>query len=159
VTFFDPWCLKEMDFWWRRWKARFRRRCHEVRVLCCCHFNCCWSPSKNVLLSISVPTKRPTDSTGYVSRGCLLTGTNGIVGTQLSYDKSCAIPATEEIGVLVVTLGSDGIFFWQLIMLVWLIHWMGFTAHYFAQFLTDGAEVLGSSSESPAGQRWPTLYK
>jgi hypothetical protein len=65
------------------------------------------------------------------------------------------------------------------------MEWTGFTVHYFAQFwlmalrpememidwlngfygalfctiLADGAEVLDSSSESPAGQRWPTKYK
>jgi hypothetical protein len=39
---------------------------------------------------------------------------------------------------------------------VWL---NGFYDALFCTILADGAEVLGSSSESPAGQRWPTLYK
>jgi hypothetical protein len=35
----------------------------------------------------------------------------------------------------------------------------GFYGVLFCTILADGAEVLGSSSESPAGQRWPTLPK
>jgi hypothetical protein len=35
----------------------------------------------------------------------------------------------------------------------------GFYGALFYKILADGSEVLGISSESPAGQRWPMLYK
>jgi hypothetical protein len=45
-----------------------------------------------------------------------------------------------------------------LVSVIWLIDWLnGFYGALFCTILADGAEVLGSSSESPAGQRWPTL--
>jgi hypothetical protein len=34
----------------------------------------------------------------------------------------------------------------------------GFYGAQLCTILADGAEVLGSSSEFPAGQRWPTIY-
>jgi hypothetical protein len=35
----------------------------------------------------------------------------------------------------------------------------GFYGALFCTIFADGAEVLGSSSESAAGERWPTKYK